>query len=238
MQFRGRKIAVTGAGRGLGAALAIKLADEGARPVLIARNSGPMTNTAWEIRERVGIEADRIMCDLASTASATAAGRALAKQHPDLDGLLHVGAKWSEGALATLSDGEIHECVASAASGALILTRHALPALRAQKHADLHVVVSTSGLPGASLAGTSIAFRAAKAAQDALVAGLAEELEGSSVRVTASYPDDFDDLSPLHASWGVAPADNAPLDTRDVVEAILFALSRRPGATLRSVVIQ
>eukprot|EP01035_Chromulina_nebulosa_P003923 gene3923-5358_t len=204
MSMSGKKFAITGASRGLGQALAIVMADAGARLVLLARDMKTLTQTANAIEARTGQIAGTIACDLADATSCAEAGEALARQHPDLDGLIHNGAMWLPGSLADTGDADIQACVSSAAIGSLILTRHVLPTLSARSASDIHVVVSTSGLPNAPLSGTSIAFRAAKAAQDGLVHGLAEELEPTTVRVTAVYPGDFIDISPLEPAWGDA----------------------------------
>lgn len=238
MRISGKKFAITGASRGLGAALAIVMADAAARLVLLARNGDALANTVAAIRERTGQIAETLICDLADAASCGAAGRALAEGHPDLDGLIHNGAMWLPGLLASTSDDDIRACVSSAAIGALILTRHVLPTLGARPEADIHAVVSTSGLPNAPLSGTSIAFRAAKAAQDGFVHGLAEELKQTRIRVTAVYPCDFEDVSPLEPAWSEPRRRGGSLTNREVVDSILFALNSPSNATIRSLVIE
>ncbi len=238
MPISGKKFAITGASRGLGAALAIAMADAGARLVLLGRDSNALTATADAIHKRTGQIAATLACDLADAASCAEAGDTLARRNPDLDGLIHNGAMWLPGSLASTSDADIQACVSSAAIGSLILTRHVVPVLGARPVSDIHVVVSTSGLPNAPLSGTSIAFRAAKAAQDGLVQGLAEELRQTPIRVTAVYPGDFEDVSPLDPAWNDPGRSDGPLTNRQVVECILFALNLPPNATVRSLVIE
>lgn len=238
LPFSGRKFAITGASRGLGAALAIVLADAGARVVLLARDSNALMKTADAVRKRTGAIADTLVCDLADAASCAVAGESLAGRHTDLDGLIHNGAMWLPRSLASTSDADIHACVSSAAIGSLILTRHVLPILAARPASDIHTIVSTSGLPNAPLSGTSIAFRVAKAAQDAFVHGLAEELKQTRVRVTAVYPGDFENLSPLEPAWNDPRHLVGPLTSREVVECILFALNLPPSASVRSLVVE
>ena len=232
-----RKFAITGASRGLGAALAIKMADAGARLVLLARTEEALRDTAGSILERTGQEVEVIPCDLASRTSATAAGEQLAAQHSDLDGIIHNGAMWVPGSMNGVSDLDIHQSIASAAIGSLILTRHILSNLKARQHADIHVVVSTSGLPNQPLVGASVAFTAAKSAQAGLVHGLDSELAGSNVRVTAVFPGDFADVSPKDSAWDAQDTDSQ-LSNREVVAAILFILNQPPKVAIKSLVIQ
>ena len=238
MRISGRKYAITGASRGLGAALAVVMADLGANLVLLARKSDVLERTAGTIRARSGQTVETLTCDLADAASCGAAGRKLAQDHADLDGLIHNGAMWLPGTLAEISDADVQDCISSAAIGSLILTRHLLPNLRARADADIHTVVSTSGLANLPLLGTSVAFRAAKAAQDGFVQGLADELKQTPVRVTAVYPGNFDDISPLESAWNEPRGPEGPLTNREVVDAILFTLNLPAGAAVRSLVIE
>jgi len=238
MRISGRKFAITGASRGLGAALAIVMADAGARLVLLARDTNALTKTSNAIRERTGQVVETVTCNLADAESCAEAGKTLADRNPDLDGLIHNGAMWLPGSLESTSDADIQACISSAVIGSLILTRYVLPVLSARPQSEIHTVVSTSGLPNAPLSGTSIAFRAAKAAQDGFVQGLAEELKQTRIRVTAVYPGDFEDVSPTEAAWNDPRHLNGSLTNREVVESIVFALSRPPNATVRTIVIE
>lgn len=237
MRISNRKFAITGASRGLGAALAIEMARAGAQLVLMARTSEALQTTASTILEMTGQEVSVMACDLANRRSASEAGERLASQHSDLDGLIHNGAMWLPGPMDDVSDLEIQACIASAAIGSLILTRHLLPNLRAREHADIHTVVSTSGLPNRPLEGASVAFTAAKSAQAGFVHGLAEEVETTSVRVTAVFPGDFADISPSDPAWDALAPDQT-LSNREVVNAILFILNQPPKVAIRSLVIQ
>ena len=238
MRISGRKYAITGASRGLGAALAVTMADAGARLVLLARKTETLQATADMIMKRTGQQVVTVPCDLADPQSSTAAGEHLSREHADLDGLIHNGAMWLPGSLDGLSDIDIQTCIASAAVGSLILTRHLLPNLMARPDADIHTVVSTSGVPNLPLNGASVAFTAAKFAQAGLTQGLSEELAPTQVRVTATYPGDFTDISPSDPVWGVPAAPNHRLSNREVVDAILFILNLPPMVTVRSLIIQ
>lgn len=238
MQLDGRTIAITGAGRGLGAALAITAAERGARPVLVGRAPAALRSVADAVKARTGCRPEQVPCDLADIASCGAAAAAVGERCPDLDGLVHNGAMWLPGALETLEDEDMRDCVASAAVGALVLTRRLLPVLRRRPAADIHTIVSVSGLPNVPLLGASVAFRAAKAAQDGFVQGLASELAGTNIRVTAVHPGNIDDVSPLDPAWNEPRGSRDALTNREVVEAILFVLAQPFNTSIRSMVIE
>ena len=238
MLLRDRKLAITGAGRGLGAALAIVAADKGVKPVLLGRNPENLVSVAGIIERRTATRPDTIPCDLADTGSAASAADALLQRHADLDGLIHNGTMWLPGAFDTVTDEQMAQTVASAVTGALILTRRLLPLLKGRMRADIHTVVSISGLPNVRLLGASVAFRAAKAAQDGFVQGLAEELSGTSVRVSAVYPGSIEDISPLDPAWIAPRGPRDPLTNREVVDSILFTLAMPPNVSIRTLVIE
>ncbi len=238
MRISERKYAITGASRGLGAALAIIMADAGAELVLLARTKDALSDTANSIQKRTGQHVSTLSCDLADAASCTAAGERLARDHTDLDGLIHNGAMWLPGPMSGISDLDIQACIGSAAIGSLILTRHLLPNLRARDDADIHTVVSTSGLQNQPLDGGSVVFTAAKSAQAGFVHGLADELAATRVRVTAVFPGDIIDVSPNDSTWNEKTGRSYTLSNREVVEAILFILNQPSSVAVRSLVIQ
>src|SRR5258707_3669931 len=87
MNLKGKTALVTGASRGLGAALACELARRGARVVLVARDPGPLEETARAIRDAGG-EAHALPGDVGDKRAVYAlAGAAAALVRP-LQGLV------------------------------------------------------------------------------------------------------------------------------------------------------
>ena len=82
---------VTGASRGIGAAVAIELARLGARPVLVARTQGGLEETDDAIRAAGG-EATLLPLDLTEGAQVEAIGPSLLQRFGRLDILVHAAA--------------------------------------------------------------------------------------------------------------------------------------------------
>ncbi len=238
VNLEGRTIAITGAGRGLGAALAMVLADLGARPILLGRNTGKLDEIAARIAARGGAVSAVLRCDLGDHASCRAAAGAIAQDHPDCDGLIHNGAMWGEAALADLPDSDIATIIGSATTGAMVLTRDLVPALKARPQADVLIVGSITGLQNVMLRGASSVFKAAKAAQIGFAEGLTEELMGTSVRVSIVHPGFIHDVMPDEPGWTSPRGAEMPLTNREVVDAITYMLSAPPNVTLRSLTIE
>lgn len=223
--LRGRRIAITGAGRGLGRALAIVAADHGAEIILLGRDVGALTIVADTIRERCERESMVVPCDLADPGSIGSACKAVLDNEPGVDVLINNGAPWLEGRLDDLSDAEIAATVSAAVTGTILVTKGLLPGLRQSKCPDIITIVSTSGVPGRDLGGGSVPFYAAKHGQSGFSEKLRHELKGSGIRVSAIFPPDFDDADPTDASWIRVPDSNAIISGRDIVSVVLFILA-------------
>src|SRR5262249_17742882 len=79
---------VTGAGRGIGAAIATKLAGLGATVLLLGRTRAPLDQTARAISSAAG-RAEAVECDVASLQSVEAAAAHLIQTHGRVDILVN-----------------------------------------------------------------------------------------------------------------------------------------------------
>jgi short-subunit dehydrogenase len=229
----GRRVVITGAGRGLGRALAIKTADHGADVALLGRDRAALQAVAETIRSRTDRDALIAACDLAHPDSIANACHAVLSAGARIDVLVNNAATWLTGTLADQSDAEIATALAATVTGTVLVTKGLLPALRSSPAADIVNIVSTSGWIGWDL-GAATAFHAAKHGQSGFSDALRHELKGTGIRVTAIYPPDFDDVDPLGPDWD--RTERSKLSNREVVDTILFAISA-PRACIYPVII-
>src|SRR5687768_12106643 len=106
MGLEGKTIAITGAARGLGAALAIVAADRGMIPLLLGRNAAGIGATADIIEKRTGRRPDAFVCDLAEPVSLAGAASKITSVAPALDILVNSGSQWVGGAFAAMTDAQ------------------------------------------------------------------------------------------------------------------------------------
>jgi short-subunit dehydrogenase len=236
--FSGKTAVITGAARGLGAAFAVVLADQGADVVMTARNPDALNALAEAIHRRCGRCPTTLAFDLADPADTVRAACRLRDERRAIDILVNNAAQWLPGRMDEHDDAAIVGAIGSTVTGTLLFTRALIDPLEASGAGDILNVVSVSGLPNVPLSGASVAFAAAKHGQAGLTDALREELRGRPLRVIGLYPPLLDDISPLDdAAWTASRPARSRVTNRDVVEAALFALSRPRHVTLASIIM-
>jgi NAD(P)-dependent dehydrogenase (short-subunit alcohol dehydrogenase family) len=223
----GRRVVISGAGRGLGRAFAIAAGDEGAELVLLGRDHAMIQTVAGEIEARTFRNVAAIPCDLCQPESIEAACRAIITDSPAVDVLINNAAPWLAGELKDLPQADIAATIAAAVTGTILLTQGLLPALGRSGAADIVTLVSIAGIPDRDFGIASTAFHAAKHGQAGFSNRLAAELKGQKIRVSAIFPPDFDDTDPLGPQWNAVrePGPGARMTNREIVAAIMFAIT-------------
>lgn len=238
MSFAGKRVVVTGAGRGLGAAFAVVLADQGAEVIMTGRNMENLGSLAESIRLRTGKRPETLHLDMADIGAVTLHAKKMRDEGRPLDILINNAAQWLPGKLNDNDAYAISQTITGIVTGTLLFTRGLIPLLEKSGAGDILNVVSISGIPNTPLLGASVAYFAAKHGQAGMNDGLRQELKGRPVRVSAIYPSYIKDISPLNeAEWNSTPANTSWATNRDIVEAALFALSRPRHVTLASIVV-
>ena len=219
---------LTGGGSGIGAVLAQRLLERGDELVLVARSE----SRAHDLRADLG-GGTVLVADLADPASL----EALADRFPDrLDSLVHAAGVVELGAVGELSTDSWQEQVAVNLVAPAVLTRLALPALRA---AAGTVVFVNSGA-GLTAHPDWSAYAATKHGLRALADSLRGEEAGHGVRVTSVYPGRT--ATPMqekvHAHEGREYDAGDWIDPETVAAAILHVLDLPGDATLTDVTLR
>jgi NAD(P)-dependent dehydrogenase (short-subunit alcohol dehydrogenase family) len=189
-ELRGRVILVTGAGSGIGRAVALALARAGAEVILLGRTVKKLEGVHAEIGQIVGAaEASIVPLDLerALAADYEAVAKAIGDRYGRLDGLLHNAALL--GALTPIDQYDVPTFMRVMhvnVTAAFVLTQHLLPLLRASQDASVLFTSSGVGKRGRAYWG---AYSISKFAVEGLSQVLAHETEGNStVRVNLIDP--------------------------------------------------
>jgi len=191
MDVQGRGVLITGASRGLGAALARVLARQGARLVLVARGEQALDEVAGAIRAAGG-EAHAIAADVGAKDEVYPIAGAAAALVGDVEVVVHNASDLGPVPLALLADTECEELervLAVNVVGPFRLTKAlAGPMLLRQRGLVVHVSsdAATTAYPRWG------AYGASKAALDQLARVWAAELAGTGVRFFGVDPGEMD----------------------------------------------
>jgi len=182
--FQDHTVVVTGASSGIGRSLALRLADQGARVTLAARNVTRLETLAQECRQRGG-EAFIVPTDVADEAQCRALVERTLHEYGRLDMLINNAGIGLVARLDELHDLSLFKQVLDVNFyGAVHCTYHALPYLKQSKGR----LVNISSLGGRVAIPHNSAYIASKFALEGFSESLRTELQIKGVSVTVISP--------------------------------------------------
>ncbi|MCA9298453.1 MAG: SDR family NAD(P)-dependent oxidoreductase, partial [Phycisphaerales bacterium] len=138
---------VTGASRGIGKAIALRLARDGRHVVLMSRSEGPLTEVRAEIEEAGGA-ASVVAVDVGDGAALTAAVEGVAETHGRLDILVNNAGITRDNLLLRMSDEEWDDVVTTNLRSVFVSTRAAARPMMKGRFGRIVNIASTSGIVG------------------------------------------------------------------------------------------
>ncbi|WP_435131941.1 3-ketoacyl-ACP reductase [Formosa sp. A9] len=182
--LKGQRALITGAGRGIGKALALALAKEGVHIALLARTTADIEDVAKEVR-KLGVEAITVTADVSSIDDVNTAAKTILYQFKTIDILINNAGIAKFGSFLALEPEEWEHIIRVNVMGIYYVTRAFLPQMIDNKSGDIVNISSTAGLKGN--AATS-AYSASKFAVLGLTESLMQEVRKHNIRVTALTP--------------------------------------------------
>jgi NAD(P)-dependent dehydrogenase (short-subunit alcohol dehydrogenase family) len=212
---------VTGASRGIGRAIALRLAEAGADVALWARDAKALQQVADEVAA-LGGRAQPVVCDVTDAAAVESAAEYVRRMLAPVTVVVNnAGAVLRKPALAT-TDTEWRRIMAVNLDGTFFVTRAFLPDLtRASGR-----VINISSIAGREGTAQLAAYCAAKHGVVGLTRALAEELRAAKVSVNAICPGSVDTIMLREGMPGVSP-DMTP---DDIARTALFLAHAAPPA--------
>jgi NADP-dependent 3-hydroxy acid dehydrogenase YdfG len=227
----GRVAIVTGAGRGIGRAIALAFAAEGAAVALAARSRSEVASIAAAIRDAGG-RALGIPTDVTNDGAVEMMVEQTVAELGRLDVLVTSAGTAAFGAVADAKPGDWDLMLAVNLRAVMVTCRAALPAMMRQRSGTILNVASIAAkraLPGAA------AYAATKAGVVAFSRVLAEEMRPHGVRVGVLVPGAVD--TPLWDAIPGGPARAGMLRPEDVARAAVLMASLPPNASLEELTL-
>ncbi|PET96861.1 3-ketoacyl-ACP reductase [Bacillus cereus] len=182
--LQGKNALITGAGRGIGRAVAIALAKEGVNVGLLALSEENLKAVAKEV-EAEGVKAVIATADVSSYEEVTNAIETLKAGLGSIDILINNAGISKFGKFLELDVADWEKIIQVNLMGVYYATRAALPSMIEQQSGDIINISSTAGQKGAPV---TSAYSASKFGVLGLTESLAMEVRKHNIRVTALTP--------------------------------------------------
>ncbi|HEY8895210.1 MAG TPA: 3-ketoacyl-ACP reductase [Niastella sp.] len=182
--LKGKVALVTGAGKGIGKAIAMALANEGAHVGLIARTEKDVKEVADEI-SKLGVMSAYATADVSNRAEVEAAVEKLNTDLGNVDILINNAGTATFGNFLALEPEVWENQIKVNLFGVYYTTRAVLPQMIERKTGDIVNISSTAGKNGSAV---TSAYAASKFAVFGLSESLMQEVRKHNIRVTALAP--------------------------------------------------
>ncbi len=175
---------ITGAGKGIGKAVAIALAKEGVNLILVSRTQNDIDQLAQETA-KFGVKTLALSADVADINSINAAAEKALAEFKSIDILINSAGIASFGKFLELEPEAWERIIQVNLMGTYYTTRAIIPNMIERQTGDIINISSTAGLNGNAL---TSAYSASKFAVLGLTDSLMQEMRKHNIRVTALTP--------------------------------------------------
>jgi len=225
--FQDKVVWITGAGSGIGRAVARMFAAEGATLILIGRRADRLASVDAEVRAEGG-RGEVLVLDVCRRGELEAAAAGLIERHGRVDVLVNsAGLNVRGRKLAVLTGEDWDRVVQTNLTGAFNMIHAVLPAMRRQRDGLIVNVSSMAGKRISGIAGT--AYAASKHGMNGLSLSVSAEEGGNGIRCTALMPGAVNtDILDLRAVSYSAEERARMIQPEDIAAAVRF-LALLPG---------
>jgi 3-oxoacyl-[acyl-carrier protein] reductase len=185
MRFENQAAIVTGAGRGIGHAIAVRLASEGARVACVSRSEENAKRTADEINILRGDSAKDYAVDVADHAAVQKIGAEILEDFNEIDILVNNAGVTRDGLAMRMSVEDWDTVINTNLRGAFNFTQAIIRAMIRQRAGRIINITSVIGLIGNA---GQTNYAASKAGLIGFTKSLARELASRSITVNAIAP--------------------------------------------------
>lgn len=182
--LEGRVSLVTGASRGIGRAIARRLAQEGSHVALAARSVEACAESVAEV-EAFGVEALPLAMDVGNTESVKAGVEATIERFGQIDNLVNNAGITRDNLLMRLSDEAWDEVIRTDLTGVFLCSRAVLRSMLRRRQGRIVSISSVVGLIGNP---GQTNYAAAKAGVHGFTRALAREVSSRGITVNAVAP--------------------------------------------------
>ncbi|WP_416148994.1 3-ketoacyl-ACP reductase [Salipaludibacillus sp. HK11] len=227
--INGKTALITGAGKGIGKAIAIALAKEGVNLGLLARTEADLINVKKEI-EPFGVKVSYATVDVSSLEQVEDGVQKVTEDLESIDILINNAGTAKFGGFLDLSPDEFKKIIDVNLMGVYYVTRAVLPQLIEKNGGDIINISSTAGQKGAP---KTSAYSASKFGLLGLTESLAMEVRKHNIRVTAHTPSTVATELALKENLTDGNPDKV-MQPEDLAEMVVAQLKLHPRVFVKS----
>jgi 3-oxoacyl-[acyl-carrier protein] reductase len=183
--IQGKVAIVTGGSRGIGRAIALRLAADGADVTFFYRENAPAANEVVAAAQAAGWKVTAEQLDIRDSAACAAAVERVADRCSRIDILVNNAGITRDNPLAAFDDADVAEVLATNVTGVFNVTRAVVPYMTSQRSGT---IVNLSSVAGDKGGRGQTNYAASKGAINAFTRALAVELAPRKIRVNCVAP--------------------------------------------------
>jgi 3-oxoacyl-[acyl-carrier protein] reductase len=227
MEIKGRVVLITGAGRGIGRALAHAFAAAGAKVALLGKTKKNLLEVQRELKDS-GAPTVVLAADVSDEGVVSRAVAAAEQQLGPVDVLVNNAGIFALAPVEKMDALVFDRMLAVNLRGPFLMSRAVLPGMKSRKRGHIVNISSTAGRRGFAGGG---AYCASKFGLAGLTEAMRYEARASNVRVTCVYPSTVDTDFVKKAGMDLAP--ERAIQPEDVANAVvsLVAMDDRAMTT-------
>lgn len=226
-----KKVAViTGASSGIGKGIALKLSNEGATVVLVARDEKKLDQVSTELRKAGAKNYEIISADVTNREDIDRAVQQAVEEFGKVDILVNSAGQMKSSAI---TEGEVQawdDMIDVNLKGTLYAINAVMPHFQQQSG---HIV-NIASISGFEVTKSSALYSATKAAVHAITQGLEKELAKTGIRSTSISPGMVDTAMTSDTDWG----SRKMLEPKDIANAVVYALTQPSHVNVNEITVR
>ncbi len=183
--LKGKNAVITGASRGIGRAIAIEFAKQGASIAIIYGGNKEAAQATAEIARDYGVDANIYQCDVSSFLQTENTVKKILKDFDHVDILVNNAGITRDGLLLTMGEKSIDCVIDTNLKGSIYMIRHLYSSMMRRRQGRIINISSVSGLMGNP---GQANYSSAKAGIIGLTKTVAKELAGRNITCNAIAP--------------------------------------------------
>lgn len=235
MEFTNRTVLITGASRGIGKAIALRLAKEGANIVIAAKSvaedprlGGTIFSAAEEV-EAAGGKALAVQVDIRQEEQIAAAVEQAVAKFGGIDVVINNASAIQLTPTEQTETKRFDLMQSINVRGTFLVVKHALPHLRKGSHSHILTLSPPVNLDPKWMGG-HIAYTITKYSMSMLALGWAAELKSAGVASNALWPKTTIDTAAVRNLLGGEALANMSRTTDILADAAYYILRQKPGS--------